>query len=201
MKTTMDRLLEYWPPGATQSMPVRVRIGVPEPHPKYEWESTLTIEGFPDKPPYSKGMAGDDPLLALSYALAVAPLHLRLMMKRGGRLTWNGKENLQFPSMFSEPSQDWQLTPTEGGEPRKLWIRLALPERIDDRWSVLLTCTDCKTWETVERHIQADTWPEVLERAAAAVPALLREYADKLGGGTLEELHSSPACSVEREAE
>lgn len=192
MKATMERELEYWPPGAVQSLPIRVRIGVPVPHPRYDWESTLTIEGFPEEPHYSKAMHGADPINAISYALAIAPLHLRLMGQRGGRLTWNGSEVLRFPSMFSEPTQDWQLTPPEGGEPRRLGMRVGLPERIEDQWSVLVTCTDCKTWATVETRVHADTWPEVLGRAAAAVPLLLQQYADKLGGGALEELHRSP---------
>jgi hypothetical protein len=199
----MDRQLDYWPPGAAQSVPVRVRIGVPVPHPKYDWGSTITIEGFPNKPAFSVEMTGGDPVEALSYALSIAPIHVRLLVERGGRITRYGKENLQFPSMFSEPTRDWQLTLTEGGEPRTLTIRLGLPERLDERWDVLLSCTDCKTWKTGEKHIQADTWPEVIERAAAAVPAFLREHADQLGGGTLEEVRPSPPsplCSIEPEA-
>jgi hypothetical protein len=187
MNTAMDRELEYWPPGATQSIPIQVRIGIPEPHPKYEWESTITIQGFPGKAPYSKGMTGGDPIEALSYALAIAPLHLRLMVQRGGRLTWRGKENLGFPSMFSEPTQDWQVTPAGGGPPWKVTIRIGLPERIDDQWSVLVSCIDCRTWKAAERRVQAGAWSEVLERAAVAVPELLREHVEKAGGGTLVE--------------
>jgi hypothetical protein len=102
--------------------------------------------------------------------------------------------------MFSEPSHAWQLTPTEGGEPRKLRMRLGLPERRDERWAVLLTLTDCKTWGTVERRVETATWPDAMERAAAAVPAFLREYADQLGGGTLEEVRPSALGSIEPEA-
>ncbi len=195
-RTAMERHLEYWPPGATQSLPIRVRIGGVVPYSTNAWQSTLTIEGFPDEPTYSKPMIGSDPLEALSYALSVAPLLLRLMGARGGRVTHNGRGDLRFPSMSSSPSQNWQFTPTTGGEPRKLWIRLGLPERIEDRWSVFLECTDCDTWETAERHIEADTWPEAIEQAGAAVPGLLRDVADKLGGGTLEELHRSPASGI-----
>lgn len=196
MKAALEREIEYWPPGASQPVPVRVRIGVPEPHPKYEWESTLTIEGFPGRPAYSIGMAGTDPVQAISYALAIAPLHLRLMGERGGRLTWKGNEDLRFPSMFSEPSQDWQWTPLSGGAPRKLGIRIGLPERLDDQWSVLVTCTDCQTWDTTERRVEATAWPDVLERAVTTVRALLQEKAKALGEGTLEELHPSPACGA-----
>ncbi len=200
-RTAMERQLEYWPPGATQSLPVRVRLGLPVPYSTDGWQTTLTIEGFPGEPLYSKAMIASDPIESLSYALSVAPLLLRLMGQRGGRITHNGRGDLRFPSMSSAPSQNWQFNPTTGGDPRKLWIRLGLPERIEDRWSVFLECTDCETWETVERHIQADTWPEVIERAAADVPVLLRVCADKLGGGTLEELHRSASCSVGGEAE
>jgi hypothetical protein len=193
---TMERELEYWPPGAAQSVPIRVLVGAPTLHSEKEWGCRITIEGFPDTPPYSKEMFGSDALQALAYALAIVPLHLRLMAKRGGRITWEGTEALRFPSMFSEPTADWQLTPSGGGEPRKLGIRIGLPERIDDRWSALVSCVDCTTWETAEKRVHADAWPEVLQQAAAAVPVLLHEYAEKLGGGALEEIHPAPACGI-----
>lgn len=193
----MERQLDYWPPGATQPVPVRVRIEVPYLDPEQDWETRLTIEGFPGRPTFSRPLHGEGPLEVLSEALCLAPLLLSSMTRRGARLTQNGSERLGFPSALSGPSQDWLLSPTGGGEPRKLWVRLELPDRIEDRWSVLLTSTECKTWGSLEKRFEAPTWPEALERAAAAVPALLREHAEKLGGGTLEEIHTSPSCSVE----
>lgn len=187
MKAMMERQLDYWAPGAAQSTPIRVQIGTPEQHSESEWECTLAIEGFPRTPFYSNGMHDADAMGALSYALAIAPLHLRLMVEHGGRLTWNGQEDLHFPSMFSEPTQNFRLTPSEGGELRKLGIRIGLPERIDEQWSVLVTCTDCTTWQAVERRVHADAWTKALERALALVPELLQEQADKAGGGLVDE--------------
>jgi hypothetical protein len=185
----MERQLEYWAPGATQPIPIRVLIGAPEERSESEWECTLTIEGFPREPLYSQRMHDVDAMGALSYALAIAPLHLRLLMERGGHLTWDGREDLHFPSMFSAPTHYFRLTPPGGGEPRKLGIRVGLPERIDGQWSVLVSCTDCKTWEEVERRVVADAWAKVLERALAVVPALLQAQVDEAGGGLLEEEH------------
>lgn len=198
----LERELEYWPPGKTTPIPVRLKIGLPEPHPRHDWVSVITIEGLPSKPLDTTQVYGVDPLQALGHALSIASILLRVWSDLGGRVTWRGEEHLHLPSMHAEPWQDWRLLPTDGTEPRKLTIHIRLPEWIDEQWTVFLGCVEDWTLKSIERRIAADTWPAVLERAAAATPALLRELADKLGGGQLEEVHPSPeclACGVDHE--
>ena len=71
MKATMERQLEYWPPGATQPIPIRVLIGPPEERSESEWACTLTIEGFPGQPLYSQGMHDVDAMERLLLMLSV----------------------------------------------------------------------------------------------------------------------------------
>lgn len=201
MTTTLERDLEYWPPGATEPLPIKLRIGFPEERPEGGWKSTLLFEGFPSRPFDQIDLVGGDPIDAISYALAIAPLRLRLMYPRGGRLTHDGSEQLRFPSMFAAPSQHWKWTPSAGGAPRELGIRVGLPERDAERWNVVVTSTDHTTWRSIERRVEAATWPEVLELAARAVPELLREHGEMLGGGTVEEVHGEAACECASESD
>lgn len=198
----LERELEYWPPGKKTPIPVRLRIGLPEPHPSHGWVSTITIEGFPSKPLDVTAIYGVDPLQALSHALSIASVLLRLWSDRGGYVSWRGEGNLHLPSMHAEPWQDWRLLRTDGTEPRTLTIHISLPEWIDEQWMVFLGCLENGTCNSINRRITADTWPAVLERAAAAAPGVLRELADQLGGGELEEVRPSslcPACGLDHE--
>lgn len=190
----LERDLEYRPPGAATSIPVRLRIGLPEPHPRHGWVSRITMEGFPSKPLDESAIYGVDPIQALSHALSIASILLRLWSDRGGRVTWQGEENLHLPSMHAEPRQNWRLLPTDGTPPRTLTIHISLPEWIDEQWTVFLGCVEDWLCKSIDRRITADTWPAVLERAAAAAPGVLRELADQLGGGELEEVRPSFVC-------
>lgn len=88
----MERELEYWPPGATVPVPIRVGVSVPTREPDGTWLCTLTIEGF-DKP-HSQTFPGSDALSALLTAISFAPLKLELRVPEGGRLTWHGDTDL-----------------------------------------------------------------------------------------------------------
>lgn len=198
----LERELEYWPPGAPTPLPIRVRIGWPEPDSHHGWASVVTFEGFPKKPLATTSAYGVDPLQALGFALTMIPLLLQRWVDRGGRVTWQGEEHLQLPSAIRDLWGDWVFTPTDGTEPRKLTIYIGQPDWIDERWSVLLRCVENKEWKSVERRITSDAWAEAVECAAAAAPALLREVVEQLGGGRLEKVHPSaecPVCGVDHE--
>jgi hypothetical protein len=91
----MVRELAYWPPGATEPIPIRVSIGIPEQDADgTDWSCTLSIDGF-DKP-CSMALPGTDAISALLRALSLAPHVLRSRTPSGGRLTWLGEEDLRF---------------------------------------------------------------------------------------------------------
>jgi hypothetical protein len=190
----MERELEYWAPGATEPRPIRVTFGAPEPHPKYEWSCSITITGF--EKTYTKQMYQVDPVGATIAAMAITPYLLRSFAGRGGRLTFRGSAEIDFPTLLSRPEYTCQFARTDGTAPRKVSVRVNHPERIDESWSVLVVCIDQETWECVERRVQGDTWATALQRAAATVPELLQEYVDKAGGGVLEEVDDAPACGI-----
>jgi hypothetical protein len=178
----IERELEYWAPGATEPVAIRVRIGLPEPAPGGDYQSTLSIEGF-DRP-HSAPFFQVDPLGAFLTAAAFAPSIL-FMLAKGGRLTWLEMADLHFP-LLTPPKQYYTFRPADGGEPRSLSITINPPQEIDEQWACLMTFM--KEGGDEEYWIKADTWAKALERAAASVPDRLQEYVDKAGGGTLEEL-------------
>lgn len=193
----MIRELQYWPPGAANARPIRVTISAPVPNAETtgggDWTCTLSIEGFDQ--PYQRCFSNVDPLAAVLSAAAIAPYLLRTFTSRGSRLTWLDSEDLGFP-LLSPPTHRWVFRPADGSAPRDVSVRIGHPERIGESWSVLLTHTDEGDYRTTEKRVNADTWEQAVERAAAAVPGLLQEHADRAGGGTLEEAHDLPACRI-----
>ncbi len=189
----MERELKYWAPGSTEATPIRVSFGTPETHPEYDWTCRITIEGFPHKPHYTRLMYGTDAVSAMAAALSVMPYLLRASYPRGGRLTWRDQEELGFPYMLSEPRQDWEFTPANGGEPRKLTVRVGHPEWVEETWTALVSCVDFANWKAEEKRVEGNTWPLTLERAAATATALLNEYVQGAGGGTLKEIKPDAA--------
>lgn len=179
----IERLLEYWAPGATAPVAIRVRIGAPEPTPEGNYQSTLSIEGF-DKP-YSAPFDQVDPLGAVLAAAAIAPSILFMLVKEGGRLTWLEGDDLGFP-LLTPPKHYWTFRPANGSEPQSLSVTIAPPQEIGGQWACLVTLAAAEG--DGEHWFKAATWPKALERAAAAVPDLLQEYVDEAGGGTLEEV-------------
>lgn len=94
----MERELEYWPPGAAESTPIRVDVGIPVQDANgTDWSCTLTISGFDS--PYSMAYPGVDAISALLAAISLAPHVLRSRTPAGGRLTWLGEEDLQFATL------------------------------------------------------------------------------------------------------
>lgn len=193
----IERELDYWAPEATGARPIRVHIGMPEPHPDHGWQCTITIAGF--EQPYSRPLYESDAVGAMSTALAIAPFLLRTFVAHGGRLTYQGSEELGFPVLLSQPEYCCRLRPANGSEPREISVRIGHPERRDG-WSVLMVSTEDATWDRIEKRIHGNTWSQALERAAATVPSLLQEHVDRAGGGVLEEVDGeAPACRIPSE--
>ena len=98
----IERLLEYWPVGATTSQPIRVSIGepaqdVPCDDGTVAWSCVLTIEGFPE--PYSHPVCGEDSMQALIIAVTMAAPAELARLAAGGRVTFLGSEDLGFPPL------------------------------------------------------------------------------------------------------
>ena len=110
----IERELEYWPAGAPDSIPIRVRIGIPiqdvECTYGLAWSCRLTIEGFGR--PYSMAIPQVDAIAALLAALSLAP-HVLDAHARPGRLTWLGSEDLGFATGASERAAS-SADPDEG---------------------------------------------------------------------------------------
>jgi hypothetical protein len=166
---------------------VVVRIGIPTQRSEAEWSCTYTIEGF-RRPYTSRPVPQVDALGSFLAALQRAGVHLSCSAEpEGGRLTWEGRADLGLPVLSPEPRYDVVFTPSDGGPPRKLEVKVHHPERVDGGWRVLVDLMDCDTYKTIERIEKAETWPKALERGAAAVPDLLAAYVDAHGGGALED--------------
>lgn len=107
VRMTIDRSLEYWPPGATEPRSIRVSITFPEPHPRFDWTATLMVYGFDE--PYSKSFYGCDAIHVLTLTLGVVPSVLQYLSRAApGRITWQGSDDLRFPSLpaFGEDGGD-----------------------------------------------------------------------------------------------
>ena len=132
----IERLLEYWAPGAAAPITIRVVIGAPEPTPEGNYQSTLSIEGF--HKPYDAPFVQVDPLGAVLAAAAIAPSVLYRYVEKGGRLTWVGMNDLSFP-LLTPPKRSWMLRPADGSEPQQLSITIAPPHEIAGQWRCLVT--------------------------------------------------------------
>lgn len=183
----IERLLEYWPPMATEPVTIHVRIDAPEPTPEGNYQATLSIEGFDE--PYSAPFDQVDSLGAVLAAAAIAPSILSMRAKEGGRLTWLEGADLGFP-LLTPPRHYWTFRPANGSEPQSISVTITPPQEISGQWACLMTFTTADGCE--ERWIKAETWAKALERAAATVPDHLQEYVDKAGGGILEEVSEAP---------
>ena len=95
-----ERELEYWPPGATDSRPIRVIVSAPIQNvptvDDMDWSCTVSIEGFDE--PCSAPCIQVDAIGALLAAFAVADSEVR-RLARGGRVTWLGHDDLGLPRM------------------------------------------------------------------------------------------------------
>ncbi len=178
----IERELEYWAPGATLAVTVRVTIGPPESTPEGNYRSTLSIEGFPS--PYTAPFEQVDSLGAVLAAASMAPVILYSRVERGGRLTWLEGDNLGFP-LLTPPKHYWSFRPASGGEPQHVSITVAPPQEISGRWACLVTLMTAEVCD--QRWIQGDSWAHALERAGAAAATTLQEFVDKAGGGSLED--------------
>lgn len=178
----IERLLEYWAPEAIEPVVVRVRIGAPEPTPEGNYQATLSIEGL--DAPYAAPFEQVDALGAVLAAAAIAPSTLFMLTDGVGRLTWLGGEDLGFP-LLTPPKHYWAFRPANGGEPQPLSISIAPPQKIGARWGCLITFVAPEVCE--ERWIHGETWARALEASAAAVPAMLQDFTDKAGGGSIED--------------
>jgi hypothetical protein len=178
----IERLLEYWPPGLAESVPVRVCIGAPESTPEGNYQSTLSIEGL--EFPYDEPFKEVDPLGAVLEAATMARFLLIMLTKGRGRLTWRGSHDLGFP-LLTPPKHSWYFSPANGDGWQTIAITIAPPQKIGDRWASLVTFEGPRGRE--ERWIQGETWAQALERGAAAVPAILQEFAEKAGDGEITD--------------
>lgn len=179
----IERLLEYMAPRADAPVMVRVTIGAPLPTPEGNYQSTLSIEGL--GPPYAAPFEQVDPLGAVLAAASIAPFILYGRVEKGGRLTWLEGNELGFP-LLTPPKHYWAFRPASGAEPQHVSITIAPPQEIAGQWACLVTLMTSELCE--ERWIQGETWARALECGAAAVTALLREFVEKAGGGSLEDL-------------
>jgi hypothetical protein len=178
----IERLLEYWAPGATEPVTIRVCIGAPEPTVEGNYKSTLSIEGFDT--PYSAPFIQVDSLGAVLAAASIAPVILYSNVEKGGRLTWLEGDELSFP-LLRPPKHYWTFRPTNGGEPQQVSITITPPQEIQGQWACLVTLMTAEICQ--ERWVKAETWAQALERAAATVPTRLQEFMEKAGGGLLED--------------
>lgn len=188
MFMNMVRTLEYWPRGATESRPIRVSISVPEPHPRYDWACTLTIDGFDE--PYTKTFSGADAIQALTLTCGIVPDVLRYLTRNGGSVNWNGKEHLGFPPR--SPFHDLDFVPADGSATREIAVRIGTAEKIGEHWSALVEVYGFD--EPHAERIQGPDWAQALELAAKAVPDILEREVKKAGGGTLAE--RCDACPI-----
>ena len=193
----MIRDLEYWSSETSEARPIRVTITSPvlanEATGGGDWSCTLSIEGFDGS--YKRSFFNVDPLAALLSTAAIAPHVLRTFVAKGGRLTWLGNEDLGFP-LLRPPSHRWMFRHRDDGEPRGISVVVGAPERDDNQWSILLSLVDEGNFEVVERRVRSTTWAGAFKGAGEAVPALLSDFVDKVGGGTLEEIIDAPVCQV-----
>ncbi len=90
-----DRTLEYLAPGAAAAVPIKVALSPPFQNHDETWTCVLTISGFGDK--HERIVRHADSIGAIAEALYLAPVALREVVEPGGRLTYNGSEELAFP--------------------------------------------------------------------------------------------------------
>lgn len=99
----MDRLLEYWAPGTTVPHQIHVMISTPVLDPPY-WSCRLEITGF--EKPYSMLFPGLDSIDAWLSAISIVPHVLRSFTPHGGRVTWQGREDLGFATLALDSAVD-----------------------------------------------------------------------------------------------
>src|SRR5688572_868489 len=92
--TMITRELEWWPTGATEPRPIRVSLGLPEPHPTLGgYQCTLTVEGFDELEGFggrrSTAFHDAEGMLALTHALNSLPHMIEHLVRKagGGRIT------------------------------------------------------------------------------------------------------------------
>jgi hypothetical protein len=183
----IERLLDHLPAGASAPVTIRVTVSAPVLRADGYFESTLSIEGLGK--PYRAPFQQVDSLGALVAAASMAPIILYSRIGKGDRLTWLDGEDLGFP-LLTPPKHYWTFHPSSGGESQQISITIAPPQESGGGWSCLVTLM---TDEGCDEHwICAETWALALERAAAAVPSVLNDVIEKLGGGSVED-SPSPA--------
>lgn len=97
----MSRTLEYWPPGETSPRSIQVNISAPTPDAPY-WSCRLEIIGF--EKPYSMPFSGIDSIDAWLSAISIVPHVLRSFVPPGGRMTWQGRDDLGFATLTLNPA-------------------------------------------------------------------------------------------------